>query len=741
MLCSYLYKMRNKKNKALDSGKLSTAILKIFREKPGRALNYKQVSAELGFSKEVERQRVQALLMAMHAKGQLESAEKGKYMIVHAQHTVTGIAEITSSGSAWVISENQTDDIFIPRRFVRGAWPGDLVRVALWDSGKYGKPEGEIIEVLKRARNEFVGRIEIRKNVAMLIPDRAKSIGDIYVINTKLNGAKDGDKVVVKINERDANGSHATGEVIKILGKSGENNAEIHAILEEFQLPYEFSAEVLKEAASIPLEIPASEIKNRRDFRDVTTFTIDPADAKDFDDALSVKPHPEGGWEIGVHIADVTWYVKPGSAIEEEAISRATSVYLVDRVIPMLPEVLSNQVCSLRPGEDKLCYSAVFHMNEQSEVLSEWIGRTIIHSDKRFTYEEAQQVIESGEGPYKEQVLLLHELARKLREKRFTLGSIGFERDEVKFRLDDKGTPLGVFFKVMKDSNWLIEEFMLLANKRVALAVNPATAEDENTKLKNKEKIKNKKDENIFVYRIHDKPDDTKLKGFHDFVKRFGYKLNTGSHRGLAQSMNKLLKDIDGKKEQGIIAQLAIRTMARAEYSTKNIGHYGLAFDHYTHFTSPIRRYPDMMVHRLIHAHLSHKKSDAAYLLESQEQTQEFCKHSSERERVATEAERASIKYKQVEFLSSQVGKIFDGVITGVTEWGMYVEITENLCEGMIRAKDMSDDIYVFDQDNYCYIGRRRRTIYQLGDKVRIKVKRTDILKKQVDFSLIEKIS
>lgn len=733
--------MHHKKTKTLDSGKLSTAILKIFRAKPGRALNYKQVSSELGFSKEVERQRVQALLSSMQAKGQLDVIEKGKYVLVHAQNTVTGIVEITASGSGWVISENQTDDIFIPRRYVRGAWPGDLVRVSLWDSGKYGKPEGEIIEVLKRSRNEFVGRLEVRKNMALLIPDRAKSISDIIVPANKLNGAKDGDKVVVKINERDPNGEHATGEVIKILGKSGENNAEIHAILEEFQLPYEFPDEVIREATSIPLEIPEEEIKNRRDFRKVTTFTIDPADAKDFDDALSVQPHPKGGWEIGVHIADVTWYVKPGSAIEEEAISRATSVYLVDRVIPMLPEVLSNQVCSLRPGEDKLCFSAVFHMNEQSEIISEWIGRTIIHSDKRFTYEEAQQVIESAEGPFKEQVLLLHKLARNLREQRFRIGSIGFERDEVKFRLDEKGAPLGVFFKVMKDSNWLIEEFMLLANKRVALAVNPALPAEENKTTKNKENTKHQKAENIFVYRIHDKPDDTKLKGFHDFVKRFGYKLNTGSHRGLAQSMNKLLKDIDGKKEQGIIAQLAIRTMARAEYSTKNIGHYGLAFDHYTHFTSPIRRYPDMMVHRLLNAHLSHKKSDAAYLLESQEQTQELCKHSSERERVASEAERASIKYKQVEYLSAHVGKLFDGVITGVTEWGMYVEISENLCEGMIRSKDMSDDIYVFDADNYCYIGRRRRTIYQLGDKVRIKVKRTDILKKQVDFSLIEKLS
>jgi ribonuclease R len=728
----YLYEMRHKKNKTLDSGKLSTAILQIFREKPGRALNYKQISSTLGFSKEVERQRVQAILSAMQAKGQLESAEKGKYMIVHAQHSVTGIAEITASGSAWVISENQTDDIFIPRRFVRGAWPGDLVRVMLWDSGKYGKPEGEIVEILKRGRTEFVGRIEVKKNFAVLIPDRAKSIGDIFIAPAKLNGARDGDKVVVKISDRDPDGAHASGEVTKILGKSGENNAEIHAILEEFQLPYEFPAEVMKEATGIPLLIPEAEIRNRRDFRNVTTFTIDPADAKDFDDALSVQPHPKGGWEIGVHIADVTWYVKPGSAIEEEAITRATSVYLVDRVIPMLPEVLSNQVCSLRPGEDKLCYSAVFHMNDQSEILSEWIGRTIIHSDKRFTYEEAQQVIESGDGPFKEEVLLLHKLARNLREQRFKVGSIGFERDEVKFRLDEKGAPLGVFFKVMKDSNWLIEEFMLLANKRVALAVNPQSDEEDKSGSKVKEKLKNKKEENIFVYRIH---------GFHDFVRRFGYKLNTGSHRGLAQSMNKLLKDIDGKKEQGIISQLAIRTMARAEYSTKNIGHYGLAFDHYTHFTSPIRRYPDMMVHRLLNAHLNHKKADAGYLLESQDQTQEYCKHSSERERIASEAERASIKYKQVEYLSAQIGKMFDGLITGVTEWGMYVEISENLCEGMIKAKDMNDDIYVFDQENYCYIGRRRRTVYQLGDKVRIRVKRADVLKKQVDFSLIEKIS
>ncbi len=489
----------------------------------------------------------------------------------------------------------------------------------------------------------------------------------------------------------------------------------MHAILAEYDLPIRFPENVLKAAEKIPLEIPEEEIERRRDMRDVTTFTIDPADAKDFDDALSVRQLKEGLWEVGVHIADVSHYVKPNTILDEEAYNRATSVYLVDRVVPMLPEKLSNGVCSLRPNEDKLCFSAVFQLNEQAEVVKEWFGKTVIHSDRRFAYEEAQEVIETGEGDLKDEILRLNELARKLRQRRFREGSIAFDRIEVKFEIDENGKPLSVFFKESKDSNKLIEEFMLLANKKVAEHIG---------------KVKANKQARTFVYRIHDKPDPEKLDNFNHFIKRFGYNIMTTSPATISKSLNSLMEHVQGKTEQNVIETLAIRSMAKAEYSTRNIGHYGLGFEYYSHFTSPIRRYPDVMVHRLLERYMEGGRSVNAQKFE------DYCKHSSEMENRAANAERSSIKYKQVEFMQEHVGEIFPGVISGVTDWGIYVEL-ENKCEGMVPLRELDDDFYTFDEKNYCLVGRHTRKTYQLGEEVKVEIARANLEKKQLDFRLV----
>jgi len=535
---------------------------------------------------------------------------------------------------------------------------------------------------------------------------------DLFIPLAKLNGAKQGQKALAKIVEWDQRSRNPVGEIVEVLGYPGENDTEMHAILAEFGLPYRFEPEIEKAAEKIPGEITPEDIKERRDFRKIPTFTIDPEDAKDFDDALSFKRLDNGNMEVGVHIADVTHYVRPGSVVDKEAQERATSVYLVDRTVPMLPEKLSNNICSLNPNEDKLTYSAVFEIDSNAIIINEWFGRTIINSDKRFSYSEAQKVIDTGEGAMKSEVLALHNLAQKLREKRFSSGSFAFERLEVKFNLAENGTPLGINFREFGSSNQLVEEFMLLANKRVAEYVGK--------KLKGK----------TFVYRIHDKPNPEKLNSFSYFIKRFGYTIDTEDTKGLPAAMNKLMNEVAGKNEQNIVETLALRSMAKAIYSTDNIGHYGLSFSYYTHFTSPIRRYPDMMVHRLLSKYLEGQPPRDG------EKYEKLCDHSSKRERLATDAERASIKYKQVEFMSDKIGRTFEGVISGVTEWGIYVELIENQCEGMVAIRELQDDFFEYDEVNYCIKGRKTGKVYMLGDKITIEVVKADLQKKQLDYRL-----
>ena len=542
---------------------------------------------------------------------------------------------------------------------------------------------------------------------------------DIFIANDKLKGAKNGEKVVAKITEWPSDKKNPFGIVTQVLGMPGEHDTEMHAILAEYGLPNEFPEKVEQDAAKLNIEIDVKEIKKRRDFRAVTTFTIDPVDAKDFDDALSIKKLENGNWEIGVHIADVSHYVRPGTLLDDEALKRATSVYLVDRVVPMLPEVLSNNACSLRPQETKLCFSAVFELTENAELKNEWFGRTVIFSDRRFSYEEAQERIETKEGDYAEEILQMDKLAKILRKERFKKGAIAFDRIEVKFNLDEHVNPVGIFFKESKDSNKLIEEFMLLANKRVAEFIGKPTG---------------KKEPKTFVYRIHDEPNQEKLLTLSNFVKTFGYKLDI-NQADVTKSLNSLLADVHGKAEENLIEQLAIRTMAKATYSTNNIGHYGLSFPYYSHFTSPIRRYPDVIAHRLLQHYLDGGASV------NQEEVEEQCKHSSKMEILASEAERASIKYKQVEYLQDKIGEEYDGFISGVSEWGIYVEIMSGMCEGMVKLRDMDDDYYSFDPDNYCAVGRKKGKTYRMGDEVRIMVKRADLVRKQLDFVLVDEES
>jgi len=710
-------KKGRKKPPGIDTQALADSIVSVFASEPEKTFNHKQMAARLMVRDADTKKTINQTLIDLKKEGRLEEVYRGKYKLKSKAGYITGSVQLTSSMNAFVISPELQEDIFIAHKNLHHALHGDTVKVYLYARRKKRHLEGEVVEVLQRSRNRFVGTVEISKNFAFLMPDSKNMPYDLFIPLDNLNGAKNGQKAVARITDWPQKAKNPFATIVDVLGNPGENNTEMHAILAEFELPYRFPEDVNQAAEKIDETITDEEIKKRRDFRKIPTFTIDPHDAKDFDDALSLQKLPNGNYEVGIHIADVTHYVHPGTIINEEAEERATSVYLVDRVVPMLPEKLSNGVCSLRPNEEKLCFSAVFEMTESADVVNEWFGRTIIYSDRRFTYEDAQQVIETRTGDMVNEILTLHQMAQILRAERFRNGSIGFDRDEVKFNIDENGKPLGVFFKEMKESNQLIEEFMLLANRKVAAFIGD---EEKNKKPK------------TFVYRVHDLPNMEKLESFSYILHKFGHRILLTSGKKIQESLNKLLEDVQGKPEQHLVETLALRSMAKAEYSTENIGHYGLAFKYYSHFTSPIRRYPDMMVHRLLAHYLEGGNS------KSQTKFETLCRHSSDMEKRATDAERASIKYKQVEFMQDKVGHFYDGIISGVTEWGFFVEIIENKCEGLVAMRELLDDYYIFDEDNYCIRGKHSGKTYQLGDNVKVEILRANLPKKQLDFAVVD---
>ncbi len=706
---------KKKKSKAKAIKKLTDQVLGYLEKNPTKSYNYKQIAKALNIKNKQKKKLIIDVLERLKDEDVLLEAKKGNYQVKVKSGHIKGTVEMTANGTGYLVSDELQDEVFISNQNLHHALPGDEVMVNLYAHRKDRQLEGEVVKIIKRAKTQFVGKLSVSRNFAFLVTASKSVPYDIFIPLKKLNNAEHGQKAIARITDWPPEVNNPFGEITEVLGYSGDNEAEMHAILAEYDLPYEFPESVEKAAEKIPDQIPAEEYKKRRDFRSVPTFTIDPEDAKDFDDALSLQKLNNGHWEVGIHIADVTHYIRPNTILDNEALERATSIYLVDRVVPMLPEKLSNGVCSLRPQEEKLCFSAVFEMDDNANVKKEWFGRTVIKSDKRFVYEEAQEIIEDQKGPMTKELLTLNNFAKKLRQARFNEGSIAFERVEVKFILDEMGAPTGVHFKEHLETNELIEEFMLLANRKVAAFIGD---------------VPDKKKSKTFVYRIHAKPDPEKLNVFADFVEKFGYTINTKSDKAITSSINRLLNEVVGKKEENVIETLAVRSMAKAEYSTKNIGHYGLAFDFYTHFTSPIRRYPDMMVHRLLAQYLDGGRSA------NQKKYENMCKHSSEMEKLAVEAERASIKYKQVEFLQNKLGEEFDGIISGVMEWGIFVELNDTKCEGLVHISDLDDDFYIYNENDYSIIGQNNGKKYQLGDPLRVKLVRTDIEKKQIDFVL-----
>ena len=709
----------------------SGKILKILSNNANKQFNYKQIASKLEVDDTKSRNQIIKDLKLLAAQKKIIEAEPGKFLVkAVSQDYYEGKIDMTGRKTAYFVCPDFEEDVFIPNNNLNRALDGDTVKVYVYNRRSGKRPEGEVIEVVERHKDEFVGVIDIQKNFAFVSTANPKMYTDIFVPKDKYGDAEQGDVVVVKIEDWPKRADSPFGAVIKVLGKPGEHNTEIHAILAEYGLPYDFPVDVEAYAQKLDTSIQQSEIDKRRDMRDTLTFTIDPKDAKDFDDALSFKELENGNYEIGIHIADVSFYVEEGTALDDEAYSRATSVYLVDRVVPMLPEVLSNFACSLRPNEEKYTFSAVFEIDDNAKIIDQWFGRTVTYSDQRFAYEEAQQIIETKEGTIPQEIsitgnsykvsdeivaatLKMNQLAKIMRAKRMAAGAISFDKVEVKFNLDETGEPTGVYFKVARDANHLIEEFMLLANRKVAEFIG--------------------KQKKTFIYRIHDEPNEDKLIAMQTVIAKFGYKIDLRSKGGIAQSLNNLMQEVTGKKEQNLIDTLAIRTMSKAKYSTDNIGHYGLAFDYYSHFTSPIRRYPDVMVHRLLQFYLDGGKSV------SEEVYEEKATHSSSMEYLATQAERDSIKYMQVKYMQNHKDEEFLGVISGVTEWGIFVEIIENKCEGMCRIREIKDDYYTFDEKQYALVGAVSHQKLQLGDEVYVKVKNADLVKKQLDFNFIRK--
>ncbi len=720
-------KKKGKKKHSFEK-QYTQALLQYLTNHANRSFNHKQLAFQLNIVDDYNKGELKKLLDKLLKSQQIKEAGRGKYKITHQSYYYEGTLDVTMNGTAFLLCDELEKDIYIPSRNLNHGLHGDYVRVYTYNRQRSNKKrEGDVVEIIKRAKTTFVGTLQLHKNHGFVVPDDKRMYADFFIPIKNIKDAKDGDKVVVKMKDWPANSKNPFGRIIDILGKPGEHNTEMHSILYDYGLPYKFPENVEKDAAHLPIAITAEEIAKRRDMREVLTFTIDPKDAKDFDDALSFKVLPNGHYEIGIHIADVSHYVQPETILDKEAYNRATSVYLVDRVVPMLPEILSNNVCSLRPHEEKLTFSAVFEMDEKARVVKQWFGRTVIYSDKRYAYEDAQAIIEHPE-PAKtveskqdkqliEAILTLDKLAKILRKNRMNAGAITFDKIEVRFDLDKDKEPIGIQFKHSRDANKLIEEFMLLANRKVAEFIG-----------RNKDGSPSKK---TFVYRIHDEPNIEKLAVLQQIIGKFGYKIDTRNVELLSKSINKLLLDVKGTPEENMIETLTIRSMSKAVYTTKNIGHYGLAFEYYTHFTSPIRRYPDVMVHRLLQHYLDGKKSPKFPVYE------EKCTHASEREQMATKAERESIKYMQVKYMQKHLHETFEGVISGVTEWGMYVELTDNLCEGMVRIKDIEDDYYLFDEKQYAVIGQATKKMYRLGDKVTIRVKNTDLERKHLDYTLV----